>query len=362
LVQNTVNHSVKTINWERALSGCLLGTAVGDALGLSYEGLSARRAQAMFPDLARYHFLAHYGMCSDDTEHQCMVAQALLAAQHDVKRFQRDFAWRLRAWFLGLPAGIGWATLRAIIRLCVGFSPEHSGVYSAGNGPAMRSAIIGVCYGHDKPLLRQFIRANTRITHTDPQAEYAALAVAMAAWQAATLPQPNPAALLAELEPYIDSEATLWPLLQCMAKSVANGESTTTFSLSLGLEKGVTGFANHSVPVCLHAWLSQPHDYEAAVLAVIRCGGDTDTTAAIVGSIVGAAVGVGGIPEPWQADLWEYPRSRHWLQQLAQRLAQHCAGEAQQPLPLFWPAIIPRNVLFMFLVLGHGFRRLLPPY
>lgn len=362
MIQNTVEHSVKTINWEHALNGCLLGTAVGDALGLSYEGLSARRAQALFPDIARYHFLAHYGMCSDDTEHQCIVAQALLAAQHDVKRFQYNLAWRLRAWLLGLPAGIGWATLRAILRLWFGVTPEHSGVYSAGNGPAMRSAIIGVCYGHDKPLLKQFIRANTRITHTDPQAEQAALAIAVAAWQAATLPQPNSAALLAELALYIDSEASLWPLLQRMAESVAQGESTAAFSLSLGLTRGVTGFVNHTVPVCLHAWLSQPDDYEAAVLAVIRCGGDTDTTAAIVGAIVGAAVGVSGIPDTWQTDLWEYPRSRQWLQQLAQRLARHCAGEVQSPLPLFWPALIPRNILFMLIVLGHGVRRLLPPY
>lgn len=30
--------------------------------------------------------------------------------------------------------------------------------------------------------------------------------------------------------------------------------------------------------------------------------------------------------------------------------------------PLFWPAIPPRNLLFLAIALAHGFRRLLPPY
>ena len=33
-------------------------------------------------------------------------------------------------------------------------------------------------------------------------------------------------------------------------------------------------------------------------------------------------------------------------------------GEA----PLAWPAVVPRNLLFLTIVLTHGLRRLLPPY
>src|SRR5690242_17947246 len=49
---------------ERALTGCLTGTAVGDALGLPTEGLSPRRARRLFPDVDRYHFLFGRGMFS----------------------------------------------------------------------------------------------------------------------------------------------------------------------------------------------------------------------------------------------------------------------------------------------------------
>jgi hypothetical protein len=41
-------------------------------------------------------------------------------------------------------------------------------------------------------------------------------------------------------------------------------------------------------------------------------------------------------------------------------------GEADSwsalPAPLFWPALIVRNALFLALVLLHALRRLLPPY
>ena len=144
--------------------GCLLGTAVGDALGLPYEGLSPRRAARLFPNTDRHHFVFGRGMVSDDTEHACFVAQALIRAKGDVARFQRHLAWSLRWWLLGLPAGIGRATLRSILRLWVGLPAKRSGVFSAGNGPAMRSPILRVAFGDCPEKLTAFVRASTEIT------------------------------------------------------------------------------------------------------------------------------------------------------------------------------------------------------
>jgi len=84
----------------------------------------------------------------------------------------------------------------------------------------------------------------------------------------------------------------------------------------MGLEKGVTGYAFHTVPVALHACPSRPADYRWAVLAAIECGGDTDTVAAIGGGISGAGA----------------------------------------------VKVLLRNVFFLGVVLTHGLRRLLPPY
>ena len=165
---------------ERALAGTILGTAVGDALGLPYEGLSRLRGQRMLGEPDRHRFVFGRGMVSDDTEHTCLIGQSLIAAGNDELEFARQFARRLRYWLLGVPAGIGFATLRATIKLWLGAKPDRSGVFSAGNGPAMRSALLGVALD-DLTQLQSFVRASTRITHTDPLAEYGALAVALAA-------------------------------------------------------------------------------------------------------------------------------------------------------------------------------------
>ena len=124
---------------ERAVAGCILGTAVGDALGLPYEGLTPRRAGRCYGPPDRYRFFFGRGMVSDDTEHTCLVARALAVSDADVEVFLRDLAWGLRLWLLGLPAGTGLATLRAALKLWIGFSPRRSGVTSAGNGADARS-------------------------------------------------------------------------------------------------------------------------------------------------------------------------------------------------------------------------------
>jgi ADP-ribosylglycohydrolase len=105
---------------EDAFIGCLLGTAVGDSLGLPYEGLSPQRAAKLFPDTTKHHFFFGKGMVSDDTEHACFVAQAIIRSKGDVEEFQNQLARSLRWWLLGLPAGIGFATLRSIIKLWFG--------------------------------------------------------------------------------------------------------------------------------------------------------------------------------------------------------------------------------------------------
>lgn len=353
---------------QSALAGCLLGTAVGDAIGLPMEGMSRRRGARVFPDPGRYHFIFGKGFCSDDTEHACMSAQALVSAlsrppQERTAAFRSSLAWRMRFWLLGFPAGVGLATGRGIIKLWLGFPARNAGVYSAGNGPAMRAPVLGVACGEDENLLRELVRASTRLTHTDPKAEQAALAAALAARHAATRREIDPEAYLSNIDAALGHEGIeLLGLLRAAQASAARGESTQQFAASIGCEKGVSGYAFHTLPVVIHAWFAHPRDFRQAVLAVVGCGGDTDTGAAILGGIVGAGVGEEGIPIPWREGLAEWPRSQSWIRRLAIRLASVKSGAAGKPLwlnPLF---LLLRNLVFLAVVLGHGFRRLLPPY
>jgi ADP-ribosylglycohydrolase len=346
-----------------AVVGSLLGTAVGDAIGLPYEGLSRRRAPRLLGPPDRHRLLFGRGMVSDDTEHTCLVAQALIGAGGDHDAFLRRLAWGLRLWMLGLPAGVGFATLRACMRLWLGMSAKRSGVFSAGNGPAMRSAIIGAAVA-DRDEMLALVRLATRITHTDPKAEYGAIAVALAARLSRDGSEVDGTTYLSELRAILPTDAgELLDRLGEAAASAAAGESTAAFAEAIGQARGVSGYVYHCVPVAVHAWLGNPGDFRTAIIDTVACGGDTDTAAAIVGGIVGAGVGKAGIPPEWIAGIREWPRSVEWMERLSVSLHETLsgAGAARAPrLPVGGVAL--RNAFFLVVVLLHGIRRLGPPY
>lgn len=346
-----------------AITGCILGTAVGDAIGLPYEGVSRKRLGRLLGSPERHRFFFGRGMVSDDTEHSCMVVQSLINSDFELERFRTDFAKRLRYWLAAFPAGVGKATARACVKLWFGASPKSSGVFSAGNGPAMRSAIFGAVF-EDVEKMVLFVRASAIITHSDPKAEFGAIAIALAAFTAKRSEATDGNSFLVELETIIDSEGDeLMKLLHDVVESVTNAESTLDYAVRIGLERGVTGYTYHTVPIAIHAWLSHPRDYRAAVTSVVECGGDADTTAAIVGGIVGTATGLSGIPEQWVSNICEWPRTVGWMRKLAKQLVDSVNGSSSQNSVSLNPiAVIVRNLLFLVVVLFHGFRRLLPPY
>jgi ADP-ribosylglycohydrolase len=344
-------------------AGLLLGTVVGDALGLPSENLSPERIRRRWPGPLRMRFVLGWGMMSDDTEHTLMVAQALLCHPSDSAGFQRALAWKFRWWFAALPAGVGLATAKACLRLWIGFSPNRCGVISAGGGPAMRSAIIGAFFAEDAEKRREFVLASSRLTHRSWQAETAALAVAeAAAIAAASDASPDNARVLSVLRDLSREEE--WRTLIAKIESSLNaGNSVSDFAFNLGLRKGVTGYSLHVVPVALYAWLRHPGDFRLALASAIACGGDTDTVGAVLGALCGATTGISGVPAEWINRIFEWPRSRKFMEDLSRRLADQRVSRARLgPVRYFWPGLIPRNLLFLAVVLAHGFRRLAPPY
>lgn len=349
---------------ERALTGSMLGTAVGDALGLACEGLSPQRQLKMFPSLDRYGLLFGTGMVSDDTEHTVMVAQSLIVSGGDAARFSRNFAWRLRGWLAALPAGVGMATGRAILKLWLFIPPSYSGVRSAGNGPAMRAAVLGVAFGNDPAALLQLNRISARITHRDERAEDGALTVAIAAHLSATsiaaLKAQDFVAVMAE---HLPAHSAVLASIRAVANSLTAGESATDFVAGLGSRNGVTGYMLHTLPAVLHVWLRHQDDYIGGVTEMIRLGGDSDSTAAILGGIIGARVGRDGIPPQLLRSLRDWPRSPRFIERVAVGLAQSRSANCRlRAVPSFVVATPLRNLFFLGVVLLHGFRRLLPPY
>lgn len=336
-----------------SILGSLLGTAVGDALGLPYEGLSRKRVAAC--GKIRHRFLLERGMFSDDTEHTLMLAAALIDHHDDAAAMQRCFAWKLRWWLLGLPAGVGLSTAKAIVRLWLGFPASRAGVKSAGNGAAMRSAIVGAFWADDDAKRREFALAACRVTHTDPRAEESALLVAEAA--SMVVKGVSTEEVLSALETFVTSDE-MKTRFAALKTGLEAEHSVLEYAAQIGCGHGVSGFAPNTVAVALYAWLRHRGQFETAIRSVIECGGDTDTVATITGGICGAEVGEKGIPTAWVDAICDWPRSVHHIRGIAEAIA-----DKSKPLPrLFWPFVLLRNAAFLAIVLLHGFRRLLPPY
>ena len=214
-----------------AIVGCLLGTAVGDALGLPYENLTYRRAQRVLGEPDQYRLLFGRGLISDDTEHTCLIAQAMILAGNDEQAFAKYLGRQLRRWFWAIPMTAGMATVRAGLKLTIGVSPTRSGVFSAGNGPAMRSAIMGAAID-DLAQLRRWVSISTRVTHTDPKADYAAFAIALASHDAAAGVLGTGDNFLPRLKTQLHEEGAteLIGLIERVVESVQRGDSTREFA------------------------------------------------------------------------------------------------------------------------------------
>jgi ADP-ribosylglycohydrolase len=351
------------IELQERIAGLVLGTAVGDALGLPSEGLTADQIRRRWKGQWTMRFIFGRGMVSDDTEHTLMVAQALLSHPGDVAAFQRTLSWKFRWWFIALPGGVGLATAKTCLKLWIGFPAGKCAVKSAGSGPLMRSAVLGAYFADEPEKRREFVLASSRLTHRGWQAETAALAVAESvALTMMNHGRPTASELVAALLG-LSPEAEWKGLLTEIEASLKAQHSVSEFACSLGLKSAVSGYSLHVVPVALYAWLRHPDDYRTALISVLECGGDTDTTGAILGALAGASGGKRSIPAQWLNSLCEWPRSHFVVEQIAARLAeQKSSAHARGQVQFFWPGLIVRNLFFLAVVLVHGFRRLLPPY
>ncbi|CAN5473064.1 ADP-ribosylglycohydrolase family protein [soil metagenome] len=342
------------------LERVLLGTAVGDSLGLPAEGLTPNRIHKRWRGIWCQRFVFGRGMVSDDTEHTVFVAQCLLDQPSSPEFFQRRLAWKLRWWLVCVPAGIGFATLRAILKLWVGFPVSRSGVFSAGNGPSMRSAIIGAYFAGDQARIRQYVRASTVLTHSDPKAEIAAQAVASTASWAVCGGVVSWASIKELRERWLGCGTgdTAWQKIIADLFAAFDRQFTVAeYAQEIGMEHGVTGYSYHTVPVALYAWLKHFGDFRGTLRAVLDCGGDTDTVGAIAGAL--AAIN-SDIEPPWLDHVRDFPISTNFLRQLASALEDSKAGNICKPPVFHWGFLPLRNFIFLGVVLGHGFRRLIP--
>lgn len=205
----------------------------------------------------------------------------------------------------------------------------------------MRSALIGVCARDDGHLV-DLVRASTRVTHTDPRAEDAAVLVARMARQFSR----------GEHDPDVVRSIRDDAFREQVGAAWSFSGDLEAFRVEAGFERGVSGFVVHTLPAVVYC--ARAPDPERALENAIRLGGDTDTVAAIVGALLGARHGARRLPRAWVDGIWDWPLSVRALEALASSLAR-----AEPPPPQRWLAAIPRNLAFIGLLFGHLGQRVL---
>lgn len=325
-----------------AAKGSLMGTAIGDSLGLPYEGLSPARAKKLFLGPLRQRLIGTKGTVSDDTVQSGFVLHALMQCGESEDIFQRLLTRDLRRWFLSIPPGIGMATIKACLRLLVGISPAKSGVNSAGNGAAMRAAVIGAALcSSDEDRIR-FVRASTKVTHTHVDAERGAQLIALAASLQAR----------SELSRFHEFALELVP----------------EWKWSVGWsEKGPSGYVVQTVNAAILVCLEPGVTFETAIEKAIGLGGDTDTVAAIVGGILGAGLTIRRNPDgvllvqKQEGDLDSIQSFVHARRSNYFGWPQPNEIEDLRLKPSYF-RLLGQHLLALPAILAFGFRRLLPPY
>jgi ADP-ribosylglycohydrolase len=305
--------------------GCLLGCAVGDALGAPLEGLWSHQIPKQRELLAGFRPVEGYplGQYTDDTQLTVATVKAIVKAG-DVSphAIAKSVA---RLWARESVVGPGGACTRAAhMFLAYGdWMTCGAPVGQAGNGTAMRTAVLGLYFLKDAERLSQAAADVSRITHHDPRSIAGGVAIAKAAHQLATSPEdsPNPfcQAIADAMEPWeADFADRVRELPHLLSLSLDEALPSIAWAGSERPEFRqpiITPFVIPTVMAALWCVLRHGDCWSTAVASAIRLGGDVDTLGAIVGALMGAKLGVQAIPAHLVAGVLDSGR----LQRLAVR-------------------------------------------
>lgn len=268
----------------------LVGCAIGDALGVPFETMQSKNK--FLKDWNGLSYLGSRshkldpGQYSDDTQMSLCVTNSLLECQ---EFNPDDLAQRYQEWFFsGAARGFGRTTRMAMNALKEGVHWSESGVEgSYGNGTAMRAAPFGVFFRNDMKTLVEAVSIDSAITHRSPDAKAGAIAIAVATALAANGDTENLLNRVFEKLPESSIRKTISTLDVLISSDyIKPREALRALGTSANIKE--------TVPAALYCFLKLDR-FMSAVHLAIKAGGDTDTTAAIVGSLFGAKDGLSGI-------------------------------------------------------------------
>jgi ADP-ribosylglycohydrolase len=312
--------------YERLVDGaeaCLMGVAIGDAMGMPVETLkrdailaaTGGKGITFFVDpIARRDWLVGMkaGATTDDWQLTRVVAESLIRThgRFDVQDCANGHVEALKK------STFGWGgTTRIAIedirdgKRVVGRDPipPMPPGKGCGNGIIMKVAPLAISetiyYETFDDELWKSIKELGSITHPDIRASIAAFAVAYLLRTTFLMDYQNALKI---------DESNLPTMLRWLTREVQKierEEQVTTEMLSQKLQniesatsdpRGCGFHANDTAAFAIGMFYKYPQDFERGVLEAVNAGGDTDTAASIVGALIGANVGVEGIPLAWR--------------------------------------------------------------
>lgn len=313
--------------------GCLIGGAAGDALGYPVEFLSERSICADFgrEGITEYRLKDGLARISDDTQMTMFTATGLLfgttrgrlrgimgsyasylaQAYRDWRRTQiqsyrscnRNF---ITSWLLNVPEMFA---VRAPGQTCMSAIAEDCGGSiafpindSKGCGGVMRVAPIGLYLGTSRmaPLAVDLLGADAAaLTHGHEMGYIpAAMLVHIIRLAANSEEISLKDAVLdgkAAMELLFPNAVHLPDFLRRIDRAVSLSESDTDDRTAIhALGAGWCG--DEALAVAIYCALKYSGDFDRAIRAAVNHSGDSDSTGAIAGNILGASLGLSRIP------------------------------------------------------------------
>ena len=270
--------------------GCLLGLAVGDAVGTTLE-FKPRGSFRPITDMTGggpFHLAP--GQWTDDTSMGLCLASSLVErgefdAADQMTRYVR---WRDEGYWssTGRCFDIGNATAAALGRFKRTRDPYSGSTdpQSAGNGSIMRLAAVPMFFAADMAKAVHYSAESSRTTHAAVEClDACRLFGAVLVRALSGLPREE--VLLGDAKTYSGSPAI---------EAIARGDYRAKADAAI---RG-SGYVVKSLEAALWCF-DKAGSFDEAVLRAANLGDDADTTGAVCGQIAGAFYGVNGIPERW---------------------------------------------------------------
>lgn len=280
----------------------LVGCAIGDALGNPFEMRSANSPMLQEWDglfkAGGTFWKGKAGQYTDDT----LMSMALSASLIEKTGFDpEDAAKKYLAWYeSGNTRGIGNTTAAACVNLKMGATWQESGLLKSfdgqpagGNGTAMRASPIGLYYRNDLGKLISAAIEDASITHNSHEPKMGSVAVALATAMLANKTHSQVEVLEEVIEVLAESEVK--SKLELVSELLELQVDAETALASIG----VSGYVPETVGAAFYCLVATSTFKDAVVMAV-KAGGDTDTTAAIVGALAGTYYGLEAIPSEYK--------------------------------------------------------------